>query len=565
MSLTTALFTGLTGMDVSTKALDVIGNNITNVNTVGYKSNRALFETQLSSNLSEGSAPSANSGGTNPSQIGLGVQFAGVVRNFRNGAIQPTGNNTDLALEGSGLFILNQGGQTLYSRDGGFTLDSKHNLVNGGGGVVQGYGIDSNFNITPVLQDINIPLGNLPVAEATRNVSFAGNLNAAGTTATLGSITQSQALLDLSNAAAPATAATLLTDVSTDGVTPTFATGEVITIQGAEKGGKSLGKFTFEVGAANTTGSDANGTDVQSFLNFLRDTTGLDTSVDGAGVTIDPAGLINITGNFGTANDIKLQTANITTNGSPSQPFIFSKTQDATGESVRTTFVAFDSLGTPLTVDLTAVLTNKSATGTTWRFYAESADDTDVALNLGNGTMSFDTFGQLSGVTNSNLSIDRKNTGAVDPLTVNLNFNKNDFTALTATTSTLAAISQDGSATGQLQSFDIAEDGTITGSFTNGLTRTLGQVAVATFGNPNGLIDAGPNLFKAGANSGLAITVAPKTFGAGRVVSGAVELSNVDLSQEFVNMITVTTGFSASSRLITTSDQLIQQLLAIGR
>src|SRR5262249_30868542 len=150
---------------------------------------------------------------------------------------------------------------------------------------------------------------NLPVAEATRNVSFAGNLNAAGTIATAGSITQSQAMLDLSNAAAPATGATLLTDVSTDGVTPTFATGEIITLQGAEKGGKSLGTFTFEVGAANTTGSDANGTDVQSFLDFLRDTVGLDTTVDGAGVTIDPAGLINIKGNFGTANDVNLQTA----------------------------------------------------------------------------------------------------------------------------------------------------------------------------------------------------------------------------------------------------------------
>lgn len=565
MSLTTALFTGLTGMDVSTKALDVIGNNITNVNTIGFKSSRALFETQLSANLSDGSAPTATSGGTNPSQIGLGVQFSGVTRNFRNGAIQTTGNNTDLAIEGPGLFILNSNGQTLYSRDGGFTLDSQHNLVNASGGVVQGFNIDSNFNITSILGAINVPLGNLPVAEATRNVNFSGNLNAAGAIATTGSITQSQAMLDLANGNAPSTATTLLTDTSADGLTPLFTTGEIVTIQGVEKGDKSLGTFTFEVGAINTTNSDANGTDVQSFLDFLRDVNGLDTSVDGAGATIDAAGRINITGNFGTANDIKLQTANITTNGSPSQPFVFTKAQDATGESVRTTFVAFDSLGTPLTVDLTAVLTSKSASGTSWRFYAEGKDDTDLSLSLGSGTLAFDTFGQLSNVTNANISIDRQNTGAVDPLTLTLNFDKKDFTALTSTTSTLAAIFQDGSPTGQLQSFGIGEDGVITGSFSNGLTRAMGQVALATFGNPNGLVDAGPNLFKAGPNSGLAITVAPKTFGAGRVVSGAVELSNVDLSQEFVNMITVTTGFSAASRLITTSDQLIQQLLALGR
>jgi flagellar hook protein FlgE len=567
MSLTTALFTALTGMDSHSKALDVIGNNITNVNTTGFKGSRALFENQLSRNLSFGSAPNGDSGGTNPSQIGLGVLFSGSQRNFANGAIQPTGVGTDLALEGPGLFILRQGSGELYTRNGQFDLDSGNNLAASNGGVVQGFAVDDNFNIVPGFkQDINIPLGTLTVAAATRNVDFAGNLNASGTTATQGSQTISQALSDLSTVL-PATGASLLTDVSSDGVTALFSTGSVLTLQGVEKGGKSLGTFTFEIGATNTTGSDANGTTFDELRTWLQDVLGLSTSVDSAGVTITATGALQINGNFGDINDLSLQTADLVSDTAPAQPLIFTKNQDANGESVRTTFLVYDSLGTPLTVDISMVLANKDASGTTWRFYAESLNDTDVSLALGTGTVSFNTFGELTNVTNPTLTIDRTNTGAVDPLTLTLNFDNGSqrITALTDSRSTLAAVRQDGSAIGALQAFSIGEDGIVTGAFSNGLTRTLAQIALATFTNPEGLVDAGGNSYIAGPNSGLPVEVAPQTFGSARIISGALELSNVDISQEFVNMITISTGFSASSRIISTGDQLVQQLLAIAR
>jgi flagellar hook protein FlgE len=126
-------------------------------------------------------------------------------------------------------------------------------------------------------------------------------------------------------------------------------------------------------------------------------------------------------------------------------------------------------------------------------------------------------------------------------------------------------VSQDGSAIGTLSNFSIGEDGTISGSFTNGLTRNIGQIALAKFTNPEGLIDVGDSLYRIGPNSGTPLVGAPGDFGSGRLLGGALELSNVDLSQEFINMILASTGYSAASRVITTTKELIDQLLVLGR
>ena len=366
----------------------------------------------------------------------------------------------------------------------------------------------------------------------------------------------------------PATAATLLTDVQ-DPSNPAsilniFSAGSVLTLQGVEKGGKALGNFTFEVGPANTTLSDTNGETLGELMQFLEDVLGIDSTVDGAGVTINGAGEIEIVGNIGTVHDLSMSVGDMISTTAPTQPLRFSKEQDANGEAVRTTFVAFDSLGTPLTIDLSIVLISKDNNGTTWRYYSESRDDTDLSLALGTGELTFDSFGQLMEVSNPTLAVDRFDTGAINPLSITMDFGGADnFTALTDQASTLAAVSQDGSAIGTLDSFSIGEDGIINGAFTNGLTRTLGQVALNVFSNPEGLSEAGANMFRATASSGDSVPVTPQTFGAGRIISGALELSNVDLSQEFVNLITINTGFSASARVISTSDELLQQLLAI--
>ena len=161
------------------------------------------------------------------------------------------------------------------------------------------------------------------------------------------------------------------------------------------------------------------------------------------------------------------------------------------------------------------------------------------------------------------MTINRTATGAQTPLTISLDFSK--MTALTDTSSTLLMSNQDGLSIGTLTSFSVGANGQITGAFDNGLTSTLGQVAVATFDNPQGLVDQGGNLYTAGANSGVPKITGPLQLDAGAIRAGSLEDSNVDLSKEFTNMIVASTGFSAASRVITTADQLIQELLNSSR
>jgi flagellar hook protein FlgE len=214
-------------------------------------------------------------------------------------------------------------------------------------------------------------------------------------------------------------------------------------------------------------------------------------------------------------------------------------------------------------VDVIATLESKSDTGNVWRFFATSGDDTDTSTVLGNGTLTFDSQGALKSSTGATINIDRTNTGAQTPLAITLDFGS--MTALTSRQSDLVMTQQDGSQIGTLNSFSIGADGKINGSFSNGLTRTLGQVAIATFANDQGLTDKGSNTYAAGADSGVPIISGPLELGSGSVRSGALEQSNVDLSKEFVNLIISSTGFSASSRVISTSNQLITELLNSSR
>ena len=337
-----------------------------------------------------------------------------------------------------------------------------------------------------------------------------------------------------------------------------------------------LGSKTFAFCASAVAGADANGATLGDFTDFLEDVLGLDDSSVGSSsnlggnVSINAGGQLVITGNEGTVQDLALETADfvINTPGAGSgQPLVLQKSGSANGESVRTSFVVYDSLGTPLTIDLTFTLQETSASGgTTWQFVAESNDNDAVSRLIGLGEVTFDATGRFTNATNQSFSITRTN-GAVSPLTVNMDFNSGTdaVSSLTDSASNLAAVFQDGSPIGTLSNFSIGEDGRISGSFTNGLTRTIGLVALAKFSNPEGLVDAGDNLFRTGPNSGTPLVAKPRDFGTGRLVGGALELSNVDLSQEFINMILASTGYSAASRVITTTDELINQLLVLGR
>lgn len=590
MGLTGAFSTGLSGLDASSRNLDVIGNNIANVNTPAFKASRAMFTTQLLQNLSLGSPPSGDSGGTNPVQVGLGTRLAGVQTNFTNGGVQATGVNSHMAIEGNGYFVVDAEDERFFTRDGQFLLNNRNELVTAGGARVQGFGVDDNFNIVPgALESLEIPLGSLTIAEATGNVNFEGNLNASGPISTGGSIHTSRAFFTdpLLTAGTEAAGAEDLTVPGTnlfisDGAGGSFlaiegGTDTIITVDGVEKAGQALdsARFAFtDAATADTLGVDAFGATLDEYLAFLDEYLGLDSTVVngqdlGGGVALT-AGQIVITGNEGEAQDLKIETTSFTASNVSTgiaQPMVMTNTQDADGESARTSFAVFDSLGTPITVDLTFVKQeNVSGGGTIWQWMAESNDNDGPDRVLGLGVVEFDSRGQFLQASNEAFSVIREN-GATTPLTVTMDFDDGTdaISALADENSLIAAIRQDGSPIGTLDAFSVAEDGVITGTFTNGLSRTVGRVALATFLNNQGLVGVGNNLFTTGPNSGNPIIGGPTEFTAGRVISNALEQSNVDLAGEFVDLISASTGFSAASRVITTADDLLQQLLLIGR
>lgn len=581
MASTTALFTGLTGLDVHSRRLDVIGNNIANVSTTAFKSSRMLFESLLARTHSIGSAPGTTNGGTNPMQIGLGVTVAGVQRDFNVGAFASTGDLRDLAIDGSGFFIVERNGQTFYTRAGTFRQDLDDNLVTLSGERLQGYTVDENFNILEgQLSDINIPLGRVTIAQASTTTSVAGNLHAAGDLPSQGSSinlmgTATDGLTDVLGAFIGA--ATLLTDVEDPELpgsgTPLFALGQIIEISGegsrATKGERSLPAERLEIGA---------GTTVQDLMDFIDAALGIQatgTNPDGStpGVTVDPlTGVISITGNTGSVNDLGLDSSDLrvidTTGAVLRVPFVSEKTGSADGESVRTTLLAYDSLGGEVTMQISFVLESKGTTGgTTWRFYVDSDDDTDVNLDVATGTVEFDAFGQVVDNTPLSVTIDLEGTGALSPLslTIPLVSGNGTLTAFADAPSTINNVFRNGLPPGTLESFGVQTDGTIVGEFSNGAVRTLGRVVLASFANSEGLVDAGNNNFSVGPNSGVAQIASPGDFGTGLILSGALEQSNVDLGREFTDLILVQTGYSASARVIRTTDELMQQLLVLGR
>ena len=579
MASTTALLSGLSGLNANARRLEVIGNNIANVNVTAFKSSRLMLSNTVSRTFSLGGVPNAVSGGTNPGQVGLGVTISGTQRDMTNGSIANTGVPTDLAIEGGGFFILSRNGDTSYTRAGSFQLNASNQLLTQTGERVQGYTVDKDYNLVAgKLTDVTVPLGSMTVAQATKNVNLSGNLRADGTPATTGSTFTFAAL----SAGGPITSTSLLTAITPGG----FAVGDTITLSGATKGSKTLPDKTFTVGAAST---------IDDYMQFLQTAMGVvkdggynsvtDPAPEPGGYTIDPLGVITFTGNFGKDNDLNFGDTDFTvkdSTGAPkTSPFTATKTASANGESVATSFIVYDSLGSALTVDATMVLARTDSTGTYWRAFMDSADDTDGAIHLETGDraagtssdavplVKFDNFGTLVSGSKISFELDRKGTGAADPMTVSLSFDsgadKVTGLANTGGESTIASKYQDGSPMGTLNTFSVGDDGTITGGFSNGLTRTIGQVALANFDNPQGLVDVGNNQFKTGPNSGNAVVTSPGKFGTGKIVGGALEQSNVDLAQQFIEMIQTTTGYSASSRVITTADQLLQQLIATAR
>ncbi len=588
MASYTALNTAFSGMSVHARNLDVIGNNIANANTTAFKGSRMLFEPVFYRTQNIGSAPIDDHGGTNPTQVGLGASIAGTQQDFRTGSISATGDPRDLAIDGKGFFAVQRGSDTLYTRNGAFRQDSEGKLVTIDGWRVQGFRVDNEFNIIPgALGELDIPVGRMKIAQATREVRFAGNLDADGLVATRGTHVQfggtsTTGLQLVPGATNPAPtgdkleSSSLLREIedplAPGSGTPLFGVGQKFELRNISKGGRILPTTALDIAAATT---------LQDLMDFVTSVLGLRTDLgtnpDGnqPGVSLDAAnGLLSIHGNTGEANDLEIDPGDVRLIGTDGKlvrsPFDVQAKAQADGESVRTAFVVYNSLGSPTKIDAAMTLVSRGPAGTTWRYdldrFEEGALTNPQVLT---GTMTFDEFGVIDAPEPITLTLSQTAAGAQSPQEVTLTFTgtpeQAGVSALADVQSSLASSYQDGSPIGTLASYGTDESGVITGTFTNGLSRTLGQVALATFINPEGLVDEGDNLFRIGANSGPAAITEPGDLGTGQIVGGSLEASNVDLGTEFIKLIQTSTGYSANTRVIRTTDELMQQLLTLGR
>lgn len=438
----TGFYSGLAGLKIHNAWLNVIGNNLANVNTVGYKASRANFSEMFSaSGLAGFNGGFGSNGAGSPFQVGMGVQLGSVQQLFTQGSLQPTEVATDLALQGGGFFMLRSAdGLPVYTRAGNFGFDAEGFMVNPSGLRVQGFvDKDINGNIVPsgTPADIQIPAGLTAPPKITSYFSAQLNLN--------------------------------------------------------------------------------------------------------AGARVD----------------------NTTTAGDESEQF-------TTGISV------FDSLGAEhdLTIVFTPVDTDTDGVLDQWDYEVRipssdlQAPTTTPFQVLDSGTMTFDGNGVLTAPT-TNVPIAIPNySNSASAQTVEwrvLDSAGKPVVSGYAGPSAMEGLTQDGYGVGRIRALAVDSDGLISGVFTNGQTLELAQMAVASFNNPGGLLKFGQNGFTSSLGSGPAAIGIANTGGRGEVASKTLELSNVDITEQFTDLIVAERGYQSNSRVITTQDQLLQEAINIKR
>jgi flagellar hook protein FlgE len=289
----------------------------------------------------------------------------------------------------------------------------------------------------------------------------------------------------------------------------------------------------------------------------------------GGVVTTD--GRIRLVSNNGTGNALSIPSSGFQltgTDGTTSAPNLgFTSVQTAAGQSASSDFIVYDTLGIPLNVRLTTVLESRDGQASTYRWFADSGSNDpagpDYTIAVGTGLLSFDGEGNLVQANNPVVTIGRNDIPSLNPLVFNLDFSQ--VSGFASEHSELAASRQDGSPVGTLTSYSIGEGGEIMGVFSNGIARALGQVRLAQFANPAGLEQRGENMFGLGFNSGLPVEGNPGELGLGNIVAGALELSNTDTGENLIDLLLASTQYRANSRVISTSQQLLDDLLNIRR
>jgi flagellar hook protein FlgE len=642
-----SLNSGVSGVQNHQMKMDIVGNNIANVNTIGFKSGRGNFADTISQMLRPGQNSLTNRGSVNPVQVGLGVQLQSIANNFNQGSLESTGYATDLAIHGDGFFIVQGGDSTFYTRAGNFTLDADGRMIAGNGmGIVQGRMANETGEIeNSALVDMMIPLEQKIPAKATTEVQLYSNLDADATEA------------NASLADAGLTGVSAVNGIAADGlggthditisgsqpiassVNGTAVVGMDLTTPLVDVGGVGLttvGDITITVdegtdseSQVTITGLDENST-VGDFLSQLNtQVTGVEFALDTSG---DPNNFISATRTYAGAgaeynfrmtdggtstviNDLFAAGDLLVDTGVASSLVatdIF--TDDATGTQITSTLTFSADPVTGLMIEMQgvggggvsvlapdgfvpgdlAIQTEATEHSTSISVYDEKGDTHNLTLTFtktaidnewmweagvvepavpitgATGIVSFNTDGSLR-----NWSFDDEGSEfSFDPgdgtSPVTLSFDAGDFNGMNGITQTAAgfstaAVGQDGYAMGTLSDIDINYDGSIIGNFTNGNELLLGELVLADFTNLNGLEKAGNNMWTASEVSGDPRFSSASNGMQSSIEAGRLEMSNVDLVKEFTEMIKAQRGFQANSRVITVSDQILQDVMMMKR
>ncbi|MCL2622801.1 MAG: flagellar hook-basal body complex protein [Planctomycetaceae bacterium] len=278
-------------------------------------------------------------------------------------------------------------------------------------------------------------------------------------------------------------------------------------------------------------------------------------------------GKIVVLGNTGVKNELNIAASNfqLVANGKTNPlDFQFHEMQKCVGDGISTNLLVYDSLGAPVNVNLSLVLENKSNTETVYRWYADSGDNQPAVGNgiaVGTGTLRFDSEGKLLDAGDTTIEIERTDVASHSPLRFSFEMDMSAVAALATKNQNLNMIDQDGAGAGVLYDYSIDNNGVIIGTFTSGVTRPLGQVLLAHFVNNEGLMQRGDNLFAVGPNSGQAIIGVPGQGVFGKIKGNSLEMSNTDIGNELIDMISASAMYRANSKIVTTSNEMLAALL----
>ena len=568
MALSSALFSGISGLSNLGNAMQIIGDNIANVNTVGFKSSSFTFQDLLSQNM-------FTRAGT--SQVGRGTALSDIYATFEQGSFESTGNTTDLAIGGDGFFAVRQPNTAslFYTRAGNFRFDREGYMVNPEGYVVQGWAVDADGNITGSTTDIAMTsftsqpqatqsatiIANLDMEANDRSTILSSSWDGTSDTPIAGTSYEYQSTVKAYDSLGSTHDITLYYDKISNGQWEYIVTCNPEEDMRAGMAGTSAagllarGTITFNEGSGDITGIT------------MSNLTG--ATATGQSVTCDAA---DFTGTLLTNNAIPTVVANnaeaLTT---------------AAATTLGTGVLTFD--GTNWTCTGTATLTG---TASQINIDLGGAAD-DITINLSQSAAAGDTIlvnltgsDDWTALTSGDINSDGYFEFATDfiggtatgeniALDVGVRWNGSSFvpdslsTTQYASASTTVYQSADGYGAGDLEGVDVDVDGLITGVYSNGQVLPLYRLALAKFQSLQGLYKEGGNLYRETRESGPATTSLPGSNGLGNIAPNSLEQSNVDIANEFVKMITTQRGFQANSKIITVTDQMLSELINLKR